>query len=216
LASRAVVPGVYAERAEIIDLAATLAFMTGVVPPALSEGRVCWARSSGRRVPSADETRFTAPAVRVSCPYATAGGPMNAKTSDPDLLFQRVYDDGEIRIQVGIDAAYNTTAILSGRGTVKGAKALTDILDEAADKLGRHNRTSSLVSLERLYDSPIRGQLILGKWLYQNRQLVKIISVYGGKPWEMKMARAVMQIAQINNAGFFQTEAEAKRFLGRE
>jgi hypothetical protein len=140
---------------------------------------------------------------------------MNAKTSDPDLLFQRVYDDGEIRIQVGIDAAYNTTAILSGRGTVKGAKALTDILDEAADKLGRHNRTSSLVSLERLYDSPIRGQLILGKWLYQNRQLVKIISVYGGKPWEMKMARAVMQIAQINNAGFFQTEAEAKRFLGR-
>jgi hypothetical protein len=40
LASRAVVPGVYAERAEIIDLAATLAFMTGVVPPALSEGRV--------------------------------------------------------------------------------------------------------------------------------------------------------------------------------
>jgi predicted AlkP superfamily pyrophosphatase or phosphodiesterase len=32
--------GVYASRAEIVDLAPTLAFMLGVLPPALSEGRV--------------------------------------------------------------------------------------------------------------------------------------------------------------------------------
>ncbi|MEZ4268532.1 MAG: hypothetical protein R3F39_19375 [Myxococcota bacterium] len=141
---------------------------------------------------------------------------MNARTTNPNLLFHRVYDDGEVRIEVGIDPGYNTTAVLAGRGTVKGAKALCDILDDAANKLGRHNRTRSLVSLEKLHDSPIRGQLILGKWLFQNRSLVDAIAVYGGKPWEMKLARAAMQIAQVSNAGFFQTEAEAKRFLGRE
>lgn len=40
VAGRAVVPGVYAEAAEVVDLAPTLAFLAGVVPPALSEGRV--------------------------------------------------------------------------------------------------------------------------------------------------------------------------------
>lgn len=33
-------PGVYAEKAEVIDIAPTLSFMLGVLPPALSEGRV--------------------------------------------------------------------------------------------------------------------------------------------------------------------------------
>ncbi|MEZ4268531.1 MAG: alkaline phosphatase family protein [Myxococcota bacterium] len=40
LAGRAVVPGVYADPAEVVDLAPTLAFLAGVVPPALSQGRV--------------------------------------------------------------------------------------------------------------------------------------------------------------------------------
>ncbi|MCB9728731.1 MAG: hypothetical protein H6744_17495 [Deltaproteobacteria bacterium] len=139
---------------------------------------------------------------------------MNARNSDRELLFHRVYDDGDVRIEVGIDTAYNSIATLAGRGTVKGAKALTRMLDDASEQLGRHNRTRSLVSLEALHDSPIRSQLVLGKWLFQNRQLVDAIAVYGGKPWEMKLARAVMQIAQLQNAGFFQTRPEAEAFLG--
>jgi len=39
-AGRHVRRGVYANRAEAIDIAPTLAFLTGVIPPALSEGRV--------------------------------------------------------------------------------------------------------------------------------------------------------------------------------
>ncbi len=141
---------------------------------------------------------------------------MNARMTSPHLLFHRVYDDGEVRIEVGIDPGYNTTATLAGRGTVRGAKALCEMLDDAANRLGRHNRTRSLVSLEALHDSQIRGQLILGRWLFKNRSLVDAIAVYGGKPWEMRLARAAMQIAQVSSAGFFQTHGEAKRFLGRE
>ncbi len=40
LAGARLKPGVYSERAEIVDLAPTLAFLLGVLPPATSEGRV--------------------------------------------------------------------------------------------------------------------------------------------------------------------------------
>jgi hypothetical protein len=33
-------PGVYADKAEVVDIAPTLSFMLGVLPPALCEGKV--------------------------------------------------------------------------------------------------------------------------------------------------------------------------------
>jgi predicted AlkP superfamily pyrophosphatase or phosphodiesterase len=40
LVGRSIKPGVYPNRAEVVDIAPTLSFLTGVIPPALSEGRV--------------------------------------------------------------------------------------------------------------------------------------------------------------------------------
>jgi predicted AlkP superfamily pyrophosphatase or phosphodiesterase len=40
LAGRSIQPGIYATRAEVVDIAPTLSFLSGVIPPSLSEGRV--------------------------------------------------------------------------------------------------------------------------------------------------------------------------------
>ena len=40
LAGPGVKPGKYATKAEVVDLAPTLAFLLGVLPPSLTEGRV--------------------------------------------------------------------------------------------------------------------------------------------------------------------------------
>ena len=70
-----------------------------------------------------------------------------------------------------------------------------------------------LVDLRELHGVPIRSQFMLGKWLFGNKQRFARIAVFGGRAWEMRLARAIMTIAGMDRVGFFNTEAEATGWL---
>ena len=60
---------------------------------------------------------------------------------------------------------------------------------------------------------PLRAQFLLGKWLLNNKQHFLRIAVFGGKPWEMNMGRAVAKIARFQNIGFFADEPASLAYL---
>lgn len=131
--------------------------------------------------------------------------------------FDQTYDDGRGHtITVQTDAEHRTFARLKGKGTIEGTRAFIRMLDDNVRQMGHLGQTRALVSLAGLYSSPVRAQLMLGKWLFANKRVVASLAIYGGAAWEMKLARAVMKIARMKQVGFFDTEALARRYLGFE
>lgn len=129
------------------------------------------------------------------------------------LLYDRAFEDGKVSISVQIDERYRTRIALKGRGTMEGVLAFLGMLDECIEELGTDHPVEALIDLLALDGAPIRAQVKIGRWLFAKRHLVKSVAVFGGKTWEMKVARAVMVIARIHNVGFFKEEPEAVRYL---
>lgn len=102
---------------------------------------------------------------------------------------------------------------LTGKGTVDGVKILLAAFDEGQALLPPDGVVTGFVDLRGLDGAPLRAELMLGKWLFKRRNLAKRIAIFGGKPFEMAMARTVMKIARIDRVGFFKAEAEAKSWL---
>ena len=95
-----------------------------------------------------------------------------------------------------------------------GVRAFVRMLDAAIAQIGRENKTRTLVDLRALHSSPIRAQVVLGKWLFKNREVVDRLAVFGGRPWEMKLARGIMALARVREVGFFDDEGPARASLG--
>jgi hypothetical protein len=129
------------------------------------------------------------------------------------LLYDRTFEDGEVFISVQIDERYRTRIALQGRGTMEGVLAFLAMLDECIAELGTDHPVEALIDLLALDGAPLRAQVRIGRWLFAKRHLVKSVAVFGGKTWEMKLARAVMAMARIHNVGFFKAEPEAVRYL---
>lgn len=131
-----------------------------------------------------------------------------------EKIYEKTYDDGSVKIEIALDKQFRSLTRFYGKGTMGGARAFVAMLDEMVAVAGRENKTQAMSDLSQLHGSPVRAQFVIGKWLFKNKDLVDAVAVFGGRPWEMKLAKAVMKIARLDGVGFFQNQADAERFLG--
>lgn len=113
-----------------------------------------------------------------------------------------------------VDDELRLAVTFVGKGSMPGARALIQLADSIRDELGHELVISALVDMRRLDGAPLRAQFVLGKWLLTRRKQVSRIAVFGGRPFEMGLARAVAKIARMGRQTFFGQElADALRFL---
>jgi len=137
-----------------------------------------------------------------------------AEPNENGFLFERDWADGKGgTITYTIDGEYKARIVMGGKGTMDGTHAFVRMLDDAITELGRDKKVTTKIDLRNLRDSPVRAQFILGKWLFKNKDQVENLAIFGGKAWEMRLARLIMKIARMHRVGFFDTEPQALAFL---
>ena len=134
--------------------------------------------------------------------------------SETTYLFEREWERGSARVVFRVDDVHRSFCYFSGKGTMDGARAFLRFVNEAIEEFGDEYLTTSLVDLSQLHGAPIRSQFLLGKWLFKNKRYIAKIAVFGGKPYEMAIARAVMKIARMKQVDFFKRGPDARAFLG--
>ncbi len=130
-------------------------------------------------------------------------------------LAERTWAEPGQRIDITVDDAHRAVVVFDGKGSMPGARALIELIDAIRDELGHEIRISALVDMRRLDGAPLRAQFLIGKWLLTRKKQIAKVAVFGGKPFEMGVARAVMKIAGMGQQAFFGNHAsEALAFLG--
>ncbi len=130
-------------------------------------------------------------------------------------LAERTWSEVGQRIHITLDADHRTVVVLDGKGSMPGTKALIDLMESIRDQIGHGILISALVDMRKLDGAPLRSQFVLGKWLLMRKKQMDRIAVFGGKPYEMGIARAVMTIAGMGAKTFFGNHLDdAVRFLG--
>lgn len=119
------------------------------------------------------------------------------------------------RIDITVDDAHRAVVVFDGKGSMPGAKALVELVDAIRDELGHDILISALVDMRKLDGAPLRAQFLIGRWLLSRKKQIDKVAVFGGKPFEMGLAKAVMTIAGMGSkASFGNHLADAVRFLG--
>ncbi|MCC6625315.1 MAG: STAS/SEC14 domain-containing protein [Deltaproteobacteria bacterium] len=141
----------------------------------------------------------------------TAGGPDETR---PAWLVERTWRETNQVIHITVDTNHRTVVVFDGRGSMEGARALIQLVDEIRDHLGHHILIEALVDMRRLDGAPLRAQFLIGKWLLTRKKQIQKVAVFGGKPFEMGLARAIMTIAGMGSKAWFGNHlADALGFL---
>lgn len=135
-------------------------------------------------------------------------------TSTNWLAQRRWQEPGQL-IDITVDAEHRAVVVFDGKGSMTGAKALIDLIDAIRDEVGHHVLISALVDMRKLDGAPLRAQFTIGKWLLTRKKQMDKVALFGGKPFEMGIARAVMTIAGMGAKAHFGNQlGDALRFLG--
>jgi hypothetical protein len=155
-----------------------------------------------------------------TCPAPKLEDPMTDTApepapSAPRWLVDRTWEEPGQRIHITMDEDHRAVVVFDGKGSMHGAQALIDLIDGVRAELGTHIVISALVDMRRLDGAPLRAQFLIGRWLLSRKKQIAKVAVFGGKPLEMGIARAVMTIAGMGQkASFGNNMADAIRFLG--
>lgn len=128
-------------------------------------------------------------------------------------IFRDFREPGQV-VRVAIDAEHRVFVHFNGRGSTEGARAVTAMMDVVRDELGHDTVFEAIVDMRDLDGAPLRAQFIIGRWLLGRKKQISKVAIFGGKPFEMKVARAVMTVARMHNAHFCDHLDEAMRWLG--
>lgn len=129
-------------------------------------------------------------------------------------LFEKTFsDDRGAGFDLRVTEEGLSTTRFFGRGSLEITHAFIDALDEGIDVVPDELIVRGRVDMSELEGTPLRAQFLVGKWLLKNKQRFAKIAVFGARPWEAKVARAVMKIARMRNVGFFDTDREADDYL---
>ncbi|TNF23574.1 MAG: STAS/SEC14 domain-containing protein [Deltaproteobacteria bacterium] len=140
-----------------------------------------------------------------------AGGP---DLDDPRWLLTRTWREPGQLLHIVVDPELRAIVYFSGKGSMGGARALIDVMESIRDAVGHDKVFSAVVDLRELDGSPLRAQFLLGKWLFTRKAQLERVAIFGGRPFEMRLAQAVMKIGMMRNAGFFDTQREAIAWIG--
>ncbi len=135
---------------------------------------------------------------------------------EPTRYSNRYEDPGVGWFTVVLDADQILFVTITGKGTMPGTRALLDMFDAIAALREPGERVDTFMDLSDLRKTPLRAQALMAKWLIKNRDLVKRVTLVGARPWERKIAQAVLKLARFDRAAFFKTRAEAERWLRPE
>lgn len=131
------------------------------------------------------------------------------------LLVDRTWSESGQRIHITMDDLHRVVVVFDGKGSMAGGQALMTLIDELRDQYGHDLVISALVDMRKLDGAPLRVQFLLGRWLLTRKKQISKIAIFGGKPIEMGIARAVMTISGMaHKASFGNHLADAMRFLG--
>ena len=125
--------------------------------------------------------------------------------------FERRYDDGNSQFTLTYDT--RVEMCFWGKGTMAGAHALLKFLDEVSLLVEPGCPADTVADLSSLSGSPLRAQFLLGRWLLTHREQVRRVAIVGARPWERRLATAVMKIARFKMARFFVSHEEAEAWL---
>jgi len=134
--------------------------------------------------------------------------------SDPRWKIVREWREPGQLILLTLDADHRACVYFDGKGSLDGAKALIDLVDRVRDEVGHDKVFAAIVDMRDLSGAPLRAQFVIGKWLFARKRQIAKIAVFGGRPFEMKVAQAVMTVARMKNASFFKTLGQAIAWLG--
>jgi len=136
-------------------------------------------------------------------------------TTTKRWLAERTWNEPNQRIDITVDAEYRMAVLFTGKGSMAGAKALIDLIESLRTEFGHHVMISALVDMRRLDGAPLRAQVVLGRWLMMSKKQIAKVAIFGGKPFEMGVARAIMTIAGMGQKASFGNHLDdALRFLG--
>lgn len=129
-------------------------------------------------------------------------------------IFERRFEDARGWFECYVDHRYWSVARFHGHGSMDGARAAVAALDDAVRVLGASGHpVYALADLSDLQGTPIRAQFTLGKWLFRHKRHFARIAIFGGRPWEMHLAKAIMTIARMDRVSFFDAEGPATAWL---
>jgi len=130
-------------------------------------------------------------------------------------LTQRTWTEPTQRIDITVDAEHRVAVVFTGKGSMPGTKALIDMVESIRAEVGLDVVISALVDMRKLDGAPLRAQIVLGRWVLSRKKDISKVAIFGGKPFEMGLARAVMTIAGMGRKASFGNHLdEAVRFLG--
>lgn len=130
------------------------------------------------------------------------------------IRYSNRYDDpgvGWFTVVLDADRILHTT--VHGKGSVKGTRAIVRMFDEVAELRAPGETVDAFMDLTGLSKTPLRAQAILGKWLLAHHKDIDRVALVGARPWERKVAQAVLKLARFRRASFFETRQEATRWL---
>jgi hypothetical protein len=131
-------------------------------------------------------------------------------------LFEQAYDDGKVRFTFTVDEHRDTEIVVDGRGTMPGGIRMIELLDETLARFGADGGSRFHFDVARVKGSPLRSQLIFGKWLLKRRRAIGRVAVSGAAPLERRLATAVCTIAGFGNLRFFDRRDEARAWLAAD
>lgn len=135
-------------------------------------------------------------------------------TRPETIRIARTHEAAGSRFTLTLNDSLLLHIVLAGKGTAHGVEILLGHLEEMEQTLAPDERIDALIDLTALNGAPLRAQLRLGKWLLARRERANRIAIFGGKPIEIAVARAVMKIARMHHVSFSAHESEARAFLG--
>lgn len=134
-----------------------------------------------------------------------------------NLLYEKSYDEPTNGVQVRlseVDEQYQVQIRFYGKGTMTGARAFLTMLDEMVALSPTGARADTVLDTRELDSAPLRSQLILTKWMIQNRHFVDRIAMLGAKPMVRRLASAVLRAARFDSLRFARTPEEAAAWTG--
>ncbi len=132
-------------------------------------------------------------------------------------LYENVYDRPGHRMNVSLVESgleYQAVVQFFGKGSMDGVHALIQMLNEMLSVSPVGVKAKAILDTSQLDSAPLRSQLILAKWMLQNRAQVDRIVIVGAKPMIRRLASAVLRAARFDQVQFVRNIDEAAAWIG--